>query len=89
MSDSVTGSFTATGQSSQIGLRGNFNISLSGFGTATVALQRSFDDGSSWKTVEEFTADAEQYGFEPEAGVVYRFNCSAYTSGTIAYRLSK
>jgi len=89
MSDVLAGSFTGTGQSDEIGFRGNFNVSLSGFGTATVSLERSFDSGSTWKTVEEFTADTEKYGFEPEPKVIYRFNCSAYTSGTVAYRLSK
>ena len=26
---------------------------------------------------------------EPERGVLYRFNCTAYTSGTINYRMSQ
>lgn len=86
---SVSGSFTATGQSSNIALEGPFNLSLSGFGSATVSVQRSFDSGSTWKDVETFTTDAEKRGCEPESGIVYRFNCSAYTSGTILYRLSR
>lgn len=85
----LAGSFTATGQSASLDINGAFNISLSGFGVGTVALERSFDNGTSWVSVESFTADAEKIGEEPEEGVRYRFNCSAYTSGTIAYRLSQ
>jgi len=84
----MTGTFGATGTSASFAAEPKFNISVSGFGTATVALQRSFDDGSSWKTIESYTADTEKYATEVEAGVLYRLNCTAYTSGTIAYRLS-
>lgn len=86
---SVTGTFTATGQSSTMDVEETFNVSLSGFGSATVALQRSFDNGSTWKTIESYTADTEKYGTEIETGVIYRLNCTAYTSGTITYRLSR
>lgn len=84
----VTGSFTGTGASDAFVTRGGFNMSLSGFGVATVELQRSFDAGSTWKTVESFTADAERRVDDPEHNVYYRMNATAYTSGTIAYRLS-
>lgn len=82
-------SFTATGQSMGVAIRHDFNLSLSGFGTATISLERSFDEGSTWKSVKEYTADIEERGFEPEDGILYRLNCTAYTSGTIMYRVSQ
>lgn len=88
-SKKVSGSFTGTGQSSSIELIGYFNLSLSGFGTGTVTIQRSFDSGASWKTVGSYTADTEYVGFEPEKGVLYRANCTAYTAGPIVYRISQ
>ncbi len=85
----IEGSFSATGQSDSVKIGGNFNFSLSGFGSATVSLERSFDNGSTWKIVESFTADAEKKGFEPELDTTYRVNCSDYASGTILYRVSR
>jgi hypothetical protein len=85
----LTGTFGGTSQSAGIELTGPFNVSIAGFGTATVNLQRSFDNGTTWMTVETYTANAQRVGDEPEAGVFYRVDCSAYTSGTIAYRLSQ
>lgn len=85
----VSGSFASTGASSTVTINGCFNLSLSGFGSATVDVERSFDSGSTWVTVESFTADAERIGKEPENRVMYRLNCSAYTSGTITYRISR
>ena len=85
----VTGTFTATGQSSTVVLAKDFNLSLSGTFVATVAVQRSFDEGVTWKTVESYTDEIESIGFEPESGVNYRLNCTAYTSGTVTYRLSR
>ena len=84
---SVTGTFTGTGESDVLKFSSaNYTVSLSGFGTATVKVQRSFD-GTNWKDVKSHTADAEENGFEPMTGVSYRLSCSAYTSGTIAYTL--
>ena len=85
----VTGAFTSTGLSAPVVLERAtaFNVSVSGFGSASVELERSFDDGATWVTAKTFVADYEGVGFEPEAGVQYRYHCTAYTSGTIAYRL--
>jgi len=84
-----TGSITGTGvvTSSVTRMNTAFNLSLSGFGTATVALQRSFDNESTWQTIEAFTADTEKAG-ESHESAMYRLNCTAYTSGTILYRIS-
>lgn len=84
----VTGTFTGVAVSSSFVTRAGFNISLQGFGVATVLLQRSFDRGVNWGTVAEYTANAEQRCDDVEMGVEYRLNCTSYTSGTIPYRLS-
>jgi len=76
--------------STAVALRGKFNVSASGFGTATVSLQRTFD-GSTWKTRKTYTADVEEVLEEPEAGVQYRIGVAtgAYTSGTLLLRISQ
>lgn len=84
----VEGTFTSATASGEFTTKGGFNISLSGFGSATVQLQRSFDRGVTWKVVEAYTADIEKRVDDPEVGVYYRFNVSSYTSGDIVYRLS-
>ncbi len=85
-----TGTFTATEQSDAVSVYGPFNISLTGFGVATVMLQASFDEGVSWVDVQSFSGNAPKLqGDEPELGVLYRFNCTSYTSGAIAYRISQ
>lgn len=85
----VTGSFTGTTASAPFagGVKG-FNISLSGFGSATVDLERSFDKGVTWLVVESFTADTERRVDDPAQDIYYRFNVSTYGSGTIVYRIS-
>lgn len=85
----VAGSFTGIAVSDTLELRGDFNLSLAGFGTASVALQRSFDGGANWRTVDSFAGAAEMAGLEPESGMLYRLDCTDYTDGTIAYRLSR
>ena len=100
----VTGSFTGTGQSlsfrpvlrSANGGGGAFNVSLRGTFVGTVQIERSFD-GTNWfvasrdsaGTAALFTAPASVIVEEPEAGVQYRLNCTAYISGTINYRISQ
>lgn len=91
----VTGSFTATGNSSALmpknkqgGIESFMNVSLSGTWVGTVLLERSFDGGTTWHTYATHTANVEDKVPESEEGVLYRLNCSAYTSGTINYRLS-
>ena len=69
-------------------LTGNFNISISGTFSATVTVQRSFDN-STWHDVDSFTAATQQTGFEPEV-VWYRagVKTGGYTSGTANVRVS-
>ncbi|MHB8871232.1 MAG: hypothetical protein ACYC5G_02110 [Candidatus Doudnabacteria bacterium] len=50
-------------------LTGHFNVSVSGIWSATLTVQRSFDFGNTWFDVKTFISNAQEYGFEPEAGV--------------------
>lgn len=83
----VSGTFGATGQSSSFISGNKFNFSLSGTWAGTVSLDRSFDRGVTWVVVTSYTANTQQQVIEPEDRVYYRVNCSAYTSGTVVYRL--
>lgn len=100
----VTGTFTETGQSASfiptIAARSTtnaFNVSASGTFVATVQLERSFDNGTSWfvcssdasGTAASWTAPFSVIAEEPTPGVLYRLNCTAYTSGTVTYRISQ
>jgi hypothetical protein len=97
----TTGTFTATGQSASFtpatpdNNRGPFNMSLWGTFVGTVQVERSFDGGTTWLpltalgTAIPFTAPCSEVFEELEFGVQYRLNCTAYTSGTINYRLSR
>lgn len=82
-------SFTGTGVGSWQVVNGNFMAALSGFGSATVALQVSPDGGTTVYTIESYTSDQVKLGFALEnlnpsyGNFSYRFNCTAYTSGTI------
>jgi hypothetical protein len=80
-----------------IEMRGKFNASIQGTFVGTVVIQRSYDNGSTWETVSKdasgsdasFTAPCSIVVEESEAGVQYRWNCTAYTSGTINTRISQ
>ncbi len=93
----ATNAFTAIAAGTPIEMVGHYNFNLS-FGAAvgTVKLARSYDGGASWKiaskpdlTPASFTTDQDGVGYEPEAGVLYRWDCTAWTSGTINARLSR
>lgn len=98
--DPVSGTFTATGQSSAfLPFPGTFSVTLSS-GVATVKLERSADSGSSWidvssdalGTVASWSVNSTEVAVlveEPEAGCQFRLNCTAYTSGTVTYRLGQ
>lgn len=78
---------------------GTFNIALTGTAVASVQLEKSFDGGTTWCQLWAGGTQLKQWSYnsvniaesweETEAGVVYRLNCTAYTSGTLAYRLSQ
>ena len=93
----IQGSFTGTGTSAAVSIVGAFNFRLAGTFVATVKLERSFDGGSTWAVVSKnidgqeaaYTAAVDAVGNEPEAGVTYRWTCTAFTSGQIDYRISQ
>lgn len=71
---------------------GFFNVSISGtWSGTTITCQRSFDLGSTWHDVKAWTANAQEYGFEPERGVQYRIGVKTgeYDSGNPVLRLSQ
>ena len=76
----------------------SFNVELRGNGVATIQLERSFD-GTNWAPLTASGTQLERFTMtgsssysetweEEEAGALYRLNCTAYTSGTVNYRLS-
>lgn len=84
--DSITatgaqGIVQGDGQSSLVGV-------LDGFGTATVVLQMSFDSGTNFEDYASYTADTGINIPAFPAGVQARWNCTAYTSGTIVAGLA-
>lgn len=96
----LTHTFAATGQSGSFRLRGKGNILIYG-GAATVKVERTFDSGTTWKvvsrdlvgneasyTTSSAAAAVNTWLEEPEDGVLYRFNCTAYTSGSVVCRMS-
>jgi len=66
-----------------------FNITLSGFGTATVTLQRSADD-STWEDITTYTANTNvSYDDALDNAILYyRLKVTAYTAGTIVMTLT-
>ena len=84
MTKKISGTFSGTGTSGELKFLGTANLSLSGFGAATVKLQRRVD-GENWRDVQSFTADAEDLVFNEGDHVAFRLNCSTHSSGDIAY----
>lgn len=98
----VTGSFTATGNGTAATPNKHgrnpekVNVSVSGTFVGTAVLERSFDAGTTYipvlrpggNTAVSYTAPSSEVLEEPEKGVLWRLRCSAYTSGTIDYRIS-
>jgi hypothetical protein len=97
----VTGSFTATGNGNtflpntgRVNVNSGFNVAVYGTFVGTVVLERSFDNGVNYVpvlrngTAISYTTPSSETIYDPEGDVLYRFRCSAYTSGTANYRLS-
>ena len=88
MTQFVSGTFGATGVSTSHYILRQFNVDISGIaGGSIVELQRSYDQGSTWFTSDTFTQDISSNAVEVEKGVIYRFECTVYGSGTVIYRL--
>lgn len=94
---STSGTFSGmTAGASLAVLNKTFNITLSGTFVGIARLERSFDAGVTWfaatfadGTVAAWSVPASTGWSEPESGVLYRLNCTAFTSGPIAWRLSQ
>ena len=93
----VSGTFVATGQSSSFTPAAGraFNIEIRGTFVGTVQLERSLD-GTNWAPITAagtqiylWTAPASENNQDGETGAQFRLNCTAYTSGTVTYRLSQ
>ena len=89
---SISGSFTGTGRSpASLHSRGGVHqdkkatLSLSGFGSATIDVERSSDGGVTWHLVDSLTANTEKNYDTPSDYFIYSLNCSVYGSGTIVY----
>ncbi len=86
----LTGEFNGVGESDHVFISNTvFNVSLSGFGDATIVCERSFDAGVTWFEVRTWTRNRafEGNGVETEKGVLYRLRCTQYVTGPIKYRI--
>lgn len=74
-----------------VSLKGGFNLSISGTWVGRLTLQRSFDKGVTWKDINYYTTNSENWDIEPEYGILYRigFKTGDYTSGDAEVRLSR
>ena len=70
---------------------GYLNISVSGTWSATVTLQRSFDDGTTWLDTDTWTSNVQTSLTDYEGGVLYRIGVKTgdFSSGTVVLRLSR
>ncbi len=82
----IAGEFTAGSQTSEaIQINKLEPLSLSGTWVATVALQQSLDDGANYFTVESFVSNIEVN--LRGSGGLFQLTTTAYTSGTVDYRI--
>jgi len=83
---SLSSTFTGTGASTAIQVgKEPTAVSINGITTATIELQRQTIAGT-WAAVKEYTADAEEV-LEGGRPGQYRFECTAWTSGTVVCEL--
>lgn len=68
---------------------GAVNYSISGTWSATVTIQRSFDDGSTWFEVTTFTSNDQGLIDDDNKNVIYRIGVATgdFTSGTVVVGL--
>jgi hypothetical protein len=93
----LAGNFTANGSSAWVNMDGPFNVTIGAPGGATIALEKSFDGGTTafpcardtTGALATFTASCSLLWPEVETGVLYRLTMTGYVSGTIPYRLSR
>ena len=93
---SVSGTFTGTGFSNPVRSHGNLFAHLQGTFSATVKVQFSPDNGTTWFTLQKDDAGNDIVFIGPVSvplfpnhnGSLWRLQCSAYTSGSIVYVLA-
>lgn len=91
----LTGSFGAVGNSNVAEVCGEFVLALWGTFVGTVIVEASPNEGTTWvqltlpwtTTLFSATAPGVFVLAVPDRGWQVRARCSAYTSGTINYRL--
>lgn len=82
--------FTGTGVSDPVNLKDGVDYALSVLITSgTVSLQRSFDDGVSWSEIENYSASVEKILESKGRGILYRFECTVFTTGPITCRVQQ
>jgi hypothetical protein len=88
----VSGTFTAVGQSATLdvtSLGEDITISLTGGATATVELQREkVPYSGAWQTIRTYYGNVDASFRQERKNERYRFDCVAYTSGTVTYSVS-
>jgi hypothetical protein len=85
----VTATITAEDEwTDSIRISGAFDLSIAGTFTATVTVQRSYDN-ATWRDVDTFTKETEEVGWQSEIAW-YRAGVKAteFTSGTITVSLA-
>lgn len=96
----VTGTFSGTGSSANFtpvySASRYINLTISGTFVATMQFKRSFDNGVTWfpltadgTLISQFTSPVSEQFSETESGVLYKLECTAYTSGSPVYRISQ
>lgn len=74
----ISGTFTATGTSAEFSTA-KASVSLVFDGTATIAVQRSFDGGATWATVGDTKIGSEEFEIDSARSCHWRLNCTSYT----------
>jgi hypothetical protein len=84
---STRGTFSGTGQSTEIPIQGLATLSISGTFTATIDLERKAPESSTWTVVESYTSAAEKNIEAVGRKWLYRLNCSSHSSGDADYAI--
>lgn len=88
--------FTGTTAGNGVYVLGDFNVSVWGVFVGTAVVEQSADGGVTWvQEVNRFTNQPVSFTvpgalslYESEPGIQYRLRCSAFTSGTINWRIA-
>lgn len=90
--------FTGVGVSDTIVLSyGWFSLNIYGSFNATIQVERSPDNGTTFLpvaidptgTYAIYTVPVSLNGFSPDTGIQFRLNCTAFTTGPVNFRLTQ